>query len=69
MAPDVRNKGFYGVPQGSGKISTKPPGTTSITSLWPVNRRIPNSVSFPTADTNIVRQVPPHAISAAKMSN
>jgi len=55
--------------QGSGMISTKPPGTTSISNLCPAISRIPNSGSFPTADTSTARQVPPHATSAAKMSN
>ena len=60
---------LVGVPQGSGRISTKPPGTTSITNLCPASRRIPNSGSFPTSDTNTGRQVPPHDTSAAQMSN
>ncbi len=62
---------WFGIPQaqGNGRISTNPPGTTSISNLWPASRRIPNSGWFPMADTSTVRQVPPHATSAAQISN
>jgi hypothetical protein len=59
---------LFGESQGSGRISTKPPDTTSITNLWPASRRIPSSGSFPTADISTGRQAPSHSTSAANTS-
>ena len=56
--------GLDGV-QGSGVISTTPPGTTAIRSSCPANSRIPSSTSSPTPDTSTGRQPPPQATSAA----
>ena len=51
--------------QGSGVVSTTPPGTTAMRSSCPANRRIPSSGSSPTTDTSTGRQFPPQATSAA----